>query len=166
MRVPKRKAEEDKRLLADEPDHHLTKAAISGLEKRLRDLKQNQRPKAIQEVQRTAEMGDFSENTAYQEAKWKLRRINTQILSIEERLKRAIPIESGTDDSGRIRIGSTVLVYHNGKQSEYEIVGSTETDPSRGRISHASPLGSTLLDHKTDDTILVEGSEYNIIEVK
>ncbi len=166
MREPKRKAEEDKRLLADEPDHHLTTAAISRFEKKLEDLKKNQRPPAIKEVQRTAEMGDFSENAAYSEAKWKLRRINSQILSIEERLKRAIPIESGTDDSGRIRIGSTVLVYHNGKQREYEIVGSTETDPSRGRISHASPLGSTLLDHKAGDTILVEDTEYNILEVK
>jgi len=77
MQVPKRKAEEDRRKMQEAPDRYLSTAAISRMKKKLERLKKIDRPAGIIEQQRTAEMGDFSENVAYQEAKWKLRRINS-----------------------------------------------------------------------------------------
>lgn len=124
----------------------------------LERLTKKERPETIREVQRTAEMGDFSENFAYQQAKHALRRINDRILTLEEKLKVAIPIKMGSSD-GRIRIGSTVTVETNGKSMTFEIVGSSETNPSRGRISHASPLGSALLGHVVGDEVLLGRGE-------
>lgn len=123
----------------------------------------------IQEVRRLAEMGDFSENAGYQIAKGTLRRINDRIVTLEERIKTAIPIEQGTKD-GTIRVGSTVTVETNQKPMIFEIVGSMETNPSRGRISHRSPLGVALLGHVAGDEVILKTPErevvYRVIDVR
>ena len=53
--------------------------------------------------------------------------------------------------------GSTVrLEDEQGKQSRYQIVGSEETDPARGRISIMAPLARTLIGKKVGDTVTAE----------
>jgi len=168
MRVPQRRGEIVRRM-KQKIDNHLSKAKIKRLEDELKDLQENQQHEAIKEVRRTGEMGDFSENAAYQMAKGRLRRINGRILSITERLKVAIPIEEGSPD-GMVGIGSTVVVKVVAKERTYKIVGSQEVDPMRGRISHSSPLGKVLMGHKVGDEVpfVHEGVEtlYEVLEVK
>ena len=150
-----RKAELE-RLQNQQTDHNLTPAMIQRLKDELARLESTDRPRAIEEMQRNAEDGDFSENAGYQDAKRRLRRINSRILTLTERIARAVPIEEGVDATGAIRIGSTVtLELTDGTQSTYQIVGSQEVDIARGRISHTSPLGSTLLDRYAGDDVVV-----------
>jgi transcription elongation factor GreA len=42
------------------------------------------------------------------------------------------------------------------RTEEYEIVGSGEGDPSAGRVSSESPVGSALLEHRAGESIEVE----------
>ncbi|NQU29813.1 MAG: GreA/GreB family elongation factor, partial [Anaerolineae bacterium] len=35
----------------------------------------------------------------------------------------------------------------------YHVVGAKEADPRNGKISHASPIGSALLDHRVNDEV-------------
>src|SRR3989339_418666 len=167
MRLPTRKAEKEKNATFQQ-DHHLSVATIERMKKTLIDLEKKQRPEAIEEVQRTQEMGDLSENAAYQEAKFHLRRINSQILILEERLKNAIPIKK--DNSGRVQIGSHVTVLIDDKQRAYKILDSQESDPFKGCISYLSPIGSALMGHIVDDVVRVEhgntSSEYRILSVE
>ena len=168
MRVPKRRGEEEARLKRTHDDY-LTSEKIEAMARRLLRLKQSERPAAIAETQQLAEMGDFSENVGYQLAKANLRRINDKIMSLEERLKTAIPIERGSPD-GTVRIGSTVTVACDGSERSYEILGSSETDPIHGRISHLSPLGKALLGHRAGDEValptLTGEKIYNLIHVE
>lgn len=136
----------------------------------LEDLIKRQRPIEVAEVRRLAELGDFSENAAYQMAKGNLRRINSRITTLEERLKVAIPIEEGPDESGRIRIGSSVTLEWDGRTHTFEILGSSETNPSRGRISYLSPLGAALMGRSAGDVVEVQGQTkvvpYRILAVE
>lgn len=168
MRIPKRRAEEDARAQKTF-DPHVTPAKIQRLQDELLRLETTDRPHAIAEQQHAASMGDFSENAAYQEAKTRLRRINTRILVIKETLAHAIIIQPHTA-SKDIRLGSVVTVESaNGKQT-FEIVGQQETNPARGRISHLSPLGQKLLGRTIDDTVDVQHEQrtvtYRIIDVR
>ncbi len=169
MRVPKRRGEELVKLNKTF-DYHLTPDKIEKLKLNLLDLLKHQRPEAIKETQRLAEMGDFSENAGYQIAKGHLRRINRRILSLGERINHAIPIEFGADAEGRVRIGSTVLVIVDGVQREYEIVGPQETNPTKGRISHLSPIGDALIGHVVGEEVVIKRPSgeniYQIIEIK
>jgi transcription elongation GreA/GreB family factor len=168
MRVPQRRSEQ-KGEMRRQPDYLITPEAIERLRRDLADLRLRQRPQAAAEMRRTAEMGDLSDNAGYSTAKAQLTRINNRILSIEERLKRAVPIERGTGTSGRIHIGSTVVVAREGREQTFEILGSHESSPGRGRISYHSPLGAALMDHSTGDdvTAMVNGRSitYRIIRV-
>ena len=164
MQIPKRKGEEDKRKLQGAPDRHLTKQAIERMKWTVKDLVLNQRPEAIKEVHRTQEMGDLSENAAYQEAKWRLRRINSRIDSLEDKIAHAIEIPEGASD--KVRIGSTVVLQSKDKEIKYQIVGATEADPKKARISHQSPVGTSLLGHKISDHIMIADVDYQIIEIR
>ena len=164
MQIPKRKKEEDRRKMQAAPDRYLSQAAIDRMKRKLDRLKKTDRPEGILEQQRTAEMGDFSENVAYQEAKWKLRRINSQIDSLEDKIANAIPIPEGASD--QVRIGSTVVLQSRDKELKYQIVGAQEADPSKGCISHKSPVGTSLLGHKISDHIMIADIDYQIIEIR
>jgi len=152
---------------------YLTPEGVKRLEARLERLKRSL-PAAIEEAARTAAYGDRSDNAEYKESKGILRRTRGQILNIEDQLKRVVVIPAGSDETGKVRLGSTVVLeIKNGVASvrkTFRIVGSSETDPARGRISHTSPLGSALIGHVAGDSVIVRtpGGEqkYLIVEVK
>jgi len=161
MRIPKRKPS---RYSDVNPDPYLTKSAILKLRQEYDRMLNKNRPKLIEEMQLAAANGDFSENHAYQMAKGRLRGLNHRLLIIEEQLKQAIPIEDNKKD-GVIRIGSTVTLEINGKQRTYQILGSQETNPTSGKISHTSPLGQALLNHQAAHTVSVQ-TEQKVIKYK
>ncbi len=150
MRVPVRQSE----VLAQSKkvdDHHLTRGTMERMRLEIIRLTK-ERPALSAEMQRTAEEGDFSENAGYQAAKAALRRVNSRITYLDEQLRFAIPIDQDTDD-GKVHVGSKVTVEVNGKTMELEILGSQESSPGKGRISHLSPLGQALLGHSVGDII-------------
>lgn len=164
MRLPTRKAERDKHLLTP-ADEYATPAMISKMERELNDLIQNQRQPAADEVHRTAQMGDLSENAAYQFAKMHLRRVNSRILKLEDGLKRVIPISTGPAD-GKVRIGSKVILRTGDKTVTYEILGSLESNPARGRISYLSPLGALLMEKSINETVTLNNLGYVIVKLQ
>ncbi|MEK9130568.1 MAG: GreA/GreB family elongation factor [Patescibacteria group bacterium] len=165
MRLPTRKKELDRAAMAEPEDHHLTPSTIDRLKRELVDLETRQRPEGVSEVRRLAEMGDFSENAGYQIAKATLRRINNRIETLKERIKTAVPIASGPDTEGRARIGSTVVLEKNGQRLTFEILGSQETSPSRGRISYHSPLGAALIGCQVGDVVTVTNATYRLLKI-
>jgi len=123
---------------------------------------------AASEVARLAEMGDFSENVEYQLAKRRLRGINYRILILETQTNQAEIIENNGIDV--IDTGNTVIVEVDGKEKTYTILGSSETDPAQGIISHNSPIGSALLGKKVGDVVEVsiagEKKLFKILEIR
>jgi transcription elongation factor GreA len=168
MRLPTRKAETE-RLQRQEIDNYLTPAKIERMKAELHDLVKNKRGPAAEEVGRTAQMGDLSENAAYQFAKQNLRRLNDRVTILEERLKQAIPIDQGPSD-GKIRIGSTVVLRSNGNELTFEILGSSETNPSSGRISYSSPLGVALIGKSVGDVATLKTprgeTSYEVLRIE
>ena len=153
MKIYKKKPKQSRRYADAGGPVPLTAAGIKRLRATLDDLEKRELPRSIEEVSRTGAMGDFSENAAYQDAKGRLRRIHTRIAFLKDRLNRAQVISSDKDwhPTGAIRLGSKVTLKINGTQKIYKIVGPAETNPSRGRISHISPLGAALIDRKAGD---------------
>lgn len=165
MRTPTRKPSK----YADQkPDPNITEQKARELKANLDRLINHSRPPAIKEVRRLAEMGDFSENHAYQIAKGRLRGINKRITDIEDHLNRAIIIQSNPNKNS-IKLGHTVSVEVSGKQKEFLILGSGETDPSKGIISHNSQIGSALLSKKVGDIVEIKlpskTVKYKIIKI-
>ena len=164
MQVPIRKAG---KYASVAPDPHLTPKKHEELVAELNRLKDGLSRAAL-EVKRLAEMGDLSENAAYSIAKSKLRGMEERILALERHLKTAVVITSGSA-SGAVELGCTVTIELQGKQTTYTILGSSETDPSRGIISHLSPIGSALMGHRKGDMVTLRSANdekaYTIVNI-
>ncbi len=163
MRVPIRRSD---KVPTEKIDTKITLEKYRSLSKTLEKLKNEIRPKESEEVKILSTTGDYSENAGYQAAKAKLRRTNNKISKIEYILNRADIIETNTK-SDEIQIGSLVKLEIDGKIKQYQILGSAETDPSKGKISYISPLGSSLLGKKIGEFVSINNSKkYKIIEIK
>jgi len=164
MRTPIRKPG---KYTHDQKDPHITEAKYCQLKNKIQVLK-SARPALIEEVKRLAADGDFSENHAYSMAKGKLRGLNQRMLDIENHLKKSIIIKK--PNSPYVEIGSTIKVKTDGEEKKFTILGSSETNPSAGIISHLSPIGKALLGKKTNDEVLIKLKDktvvYKIIEIK
>ncbi|MCX6714806.1 MAG: GreA/GreB family elongation factor [Candidatus Uhrbacteria bacterium] len=170
MRLPTRQKELDNnQLKGDDGPVYLTKAGLEKLNHQLIDF-EIQHKQAVKDTQTTGELGDFSENAEYQEAKHRMRNLASRMTIIKEKLKNVVVIEKDENDKDRIQLGSTVVLNMNDHTLTFEIVGPQEANPVRGRISHLSPLGSHLIGHTAGETISVvtHGDEliYTILEVK
>jgi transcription elongation factor GreA len=79
-----------------------------------------------------------------------------RIEQINEILKNYIIVEKDTRKE-KVDIGSRVVLRDMlaGKNVEYEIVSSIESEPENGKISDESPLGRALLGQKIKDEINV-----------
>jgi len=69
-----------------------------------------------------------------------------------------------------VELGNLITLERNGKEKKYRLLGSEETDPNNGVISHNSPLGSALLGKKIGDQIKISLEErkieYKIINIE
>lgn len=152
MRVPIRKPG---KYTHHKVDPYLTREKLQEYKDELARLKTTSQPRAISEVKRLAEMGDFSENAAYQIAKGRLRGINERLLELEEAVNHAIVIAPG-GFADSVQIGNRVTVLMAGQEKTYLILGSAESDPSQNIISFTSPIGAALVGKKTGESFTVK----------
>lgn len=142
----------------------------SGLDKIKKDKEELliKRVPAVENLRIAREMGDLSENGAYKAARAELSSIDSSIRHLNKLILLGRIIE--TPATGVIGIGSKVRLQTKYVQIEYEIVGSFESDPSEGKISHVSPLGKVLLGKKPLDILTVPTPDgpvsYQVLTVK
>ena len=108
-------------------------------------LKYTDRPTIIKAIAEARAHGDLSENAEYHAARDKQSFIEGRISELEAKIGAAEVIEPPTSGE-RVTFGSTVLLEDEaGKEYRYQIVGSDEAEPAKGRISILSPLARALI---------------------
>ena len=148
---------------------YLTAAGKRKLEEELEYLRTERRAEVAQHIAEAKEGGDITENAGYDEAKNEQGFVEGRILTLEALLSRAEIIET-PQSAGAVYLGSKVTVVERGSDPEvYHIVGSAESDPSKGRISDESPLGRSLMGRGVGDTVIVKTpdgpAEFQILDI-
>ena len=145
----------------------LTAEGLKILEDELEDLKVNKRKEVSQKIKEAREQGDLSENAEYDAAKDEQRDIEARIEEIEKILKNA-EVVTDEHDTNNINIGWTVklLDVEFDEEVEYKIVGSTEANSLKGKISNESPMGKAIFGHRTGETVDFNGKAVKIMEIK
>lgn len=135
---------------------YLTTEGADRLRAELEELTGPKREELAARLRAAIQMGDLSENADYIKAKEDQGFLEGRIQELEYILGNVVIIEeNGNKDV--IGIGSHVTIQEDDFPEEtYHLVGPTEADPSKGKISHESPIGQALLDHKVGDTVEVE----------
>ena len=136
----------------------LTYAGLKKLEEELHDLKVVKRKEVAGKIKEAREQGDLSENAEYDAAKDEQRDIEARIEELEKILKNAEVVVEEEADLDKVSIGCSVKILdcEFEEELEYKIVGSTEANSLKGKISNESPVGKALLGKKVGDTVTVE----------
>ncbi|HCM37017.1 MAG: hypothetical protein A3J30_02265 [Candidatus Wildermuthbacteria bacterium RIFCSPLOWO2_02_FULL_47_9c] len=132
----------------------VTEEGLEKLKKELEHLKTTKQREVAERLRRAIAHGDLSENFEYADAKDEQAMLQAKISKLQEEIREARVVGKATA-SDQIRIGSTVHLEGSEIQT-LQIVAANEADPSRGKISAESPVGSTLLGKKKGDAVVIE----------
>ncbi len=131
--------------------NYLTPEGEAKLNAELQELKGTKREELSKRLRSAIQMGDLSENADYHKAKEDQGFLEGRIQEIEAILRNAVIIEK-TQSKGFVSIGSHVTIQEDNFDPEtYHLVGPTEADPRKGKISHESPIGRALMDKRVGD---------------
>ena len=150
----------------------LTYEGLKKYEDELQDLKVVRRREVAQKIKEAREQGDLSENAEYDAAKDEQRDIEARIEELEKILKNAEVVDEDEVDLEKINIGCQVKILdvEFDEELEYKIVGSTEANSLKGKISNESPVGKALIGAKVGDVINVETQagvfQYKVLEIQ
>ena len=150
----------------------LTYEGLNALEEELRELKTVRLKEIAGKIKEAREQGDLSENAEFDAAREEQGRIAARIDEIERILKNVEVVLEEDIDVSVINIGCKVIIrdLEDGEETEYKLVGSTEANTLKGKISNESPVGRELIGKKVGDIIEVDAGfgifKYEIIDIK
>lgn len=150
----------------------LTYEGLQNLENELQELKVVKRKEVAQKIKEAREQGDLSENAEYDAAKDEQRDIEARIEEIEKILKNAEVVVEDEVDLDKISVGCQVRILdcEFDEELNYKIVGSTEANSLKHKISNESPVGRALIGARVGDVIEVETQagmlQYKVLEIQ
>ena len=150
----------------------LTYEGLRKYEDELHDLKVIKRKEVAQKIKEAREQGDLSENAEYDAAKDEQRDIEARIEELEKILKNAEVVVEDEVDLDKINIGCQVKILdmEYNEELDYKIVGSTEANSLKGKISNESPVGKALIGSRLGDVVEVETQagilKYKVLEIQ
>lgn len=134
----------------------LSQARYDELTNELVNLK-NRRIETIGDIQRAAADKDFKENAPFHAAREQKSLLEGKIMEIEETLAMAVITEHQQAQSQAICVGDTIVLESHDSPVElrYTLVNPKEVQPSKGKISVASPVGKAVLGKSEGETVVV-----------
>ena len=150
----------------------LTKEGYEKLESEVEFLKTEKRTEISERIKIALGFGDLSENSEYDEAKNAQATNEMKIAELENKLRYAKIIDSSEIDTKTVQVGNKVKILdmEYDEKLDFVIVGSTEVDLSKNRISNESPIGSALLGAKKNQIVEAQTPggivKYKVLEIK
>ena len=156
----------------EEKEILLTQEGYDNLEKQLEYLKTEKRAEISERIKVALGFGDLSENSEYDEAKNAQAENEIKIVDLENKLRYAKIIDESEINTNTVQVGNTVKILdlEFNEELEYTIVGSTEVDLSKNKISNVSPIGAALIGAEKDQIVEANTTggivKYKVIAIK
>jgi transcription elongation factor GreA len=148
-----------------------TKEGLEKVKEDLTRLQRVDRPDNIRAIEEARAHGDLSENAEYHAAKERQSFIEGRIIELRSVIGTAEVIEVDKGSSDRAVFGNIVLLYdlQTDQEVKYQLLGPYESEPAKGILSVASPLGQALIGGRAGDEISVKTpggiQEFEILEI-
>jgi len=127
---------------------YMTQAGYDKLKKDLADALA-QRPVISAAIAEAREKGDLSENAEYDAARDAQGLLEVKIARLKEKVTNARVIDESKLSADSVQLLSKVTVENlNAKMKmQFQIVGESEADFSKGLLSASTPIGKALIGH-------------------
>ena len=136
----------------------ITKEGLKKLQSEIEHLTTVKRREVAERIREAREFGDITENSEYDDAKNEQAHLESRIAQLEERVRRATVIDKRSLDTDAVSVGLLVHVkdQKSGESRKFQIVGSTEANPSEQKLSNESPIGKALIGRKRGDVVTID----------
>ena len=134
----------------------ITRVGWETLDKRLKFLWKQERPRVTKVVSWAASLGDRSDNADYKENKHLLRTIDREIRFLVKRLEVLEIVDYSPQQDGTVYFGAYAeLEDDDGTVIQCRIVGRDELDSKRNFVTVDSPMAKALIGKQVDDEAIV-----------
>lgn len=136
----------------------LTAEGLKQYEDELEDLRVNKLREIAEKIKEARAQGDLSENAEYDAAKEEQGDIVARIDHLERLLKNVEVVDSDKVDATMVNIGCKVKIVNTATKQDvvYSIVGPSEADILKGKLSADSPVGRALMGSKKNEVVTAE----------
>jgi transcription elongation factor GreA len=158
--------------MTDRNQELVTPEGLEKLQQELAYLTETRRKEVADRIRQAREFGDISENSEYDEAKNEQGLLERRIGELQRRVRNVKVVDPSEVEEDAVDLGTTVTLRAVGKGQErtFRIVGANESDPTSGKLSHASPVGRAVLKRKVGEKVMVStprgATEYEIVNVE
>lgn len=140
--------------------NYITREGWDRLDKELKYLWKDERPRVTRAVSEAAALGDRSENAEYIYGKKRLREIDRRVRFLMKRLEDLTIVYPEKQQEGKVYFGAWVtLLNEHDQEVTYRLVGPDEWDVKKGEISIDSPMARALIGKQVDDEVIVKTPE-------
>lgn len=150
----------------------MTEEGYQMYKEKLARLRTVERAAVAERIRQAKEFGDISDNAEYESAKSDQAFVEGEIIQLERLLSRAQIIDRRELSTSEVHLGSTVEIQDQTTKEKYSVtvVGTTEADVEKGRISNESPVGAALIDQKKGAVVDVKTpggpAKYKILKIE
>ena len=136
--------------MTDKNQELVTPEGLEKLQKELLYLTDVRRREVADRIRQAREFGDISENSEYDDAKNEQGLLERRIGELQRRIRNVRVVDPSEAEEDAVDLGTTVTlrVVGKGQERTFQIVGANESDPTSGKLSHASPVGKAVLKKK------------------
>ena len=144
----------------------MSQERLDALKEELNYLETVREKEVAEQIKEARSFGDLSENSEYDEAKTEQGKLYSRIAEVKVLIDNAEIVDNIDRDAPKdtVTLGSIVKVrdMEDDFEESYEIVGSQEANPRKGKISDDSPVGRALRGHRAGEVVSVEAPDGSL----
>jgi transcription elongation factor GreA len=159
--------------MTDKNQELVTPEGLEKLQQELAYLTETRRKEVANRIRQAREFGDITENSEYDEAKNEQGLLERRIGELQRRVRNVKVVDPSEAEEDAVDLGTRVTlraVGREGQERTFQIVGANESDPTSGKLSHASPVGRAVHKRKVGEKVMVStprgATEYEIVNVE
>ena len=137
----------------------VTREGLQRMKEELEYKETTEKMKVAEQLKVAISYGDLSENAEYDAAKNDQAVLEQRIAELKAMIENAVVVDESKISTDVVGFGTRVtIVYEDEPDDEetYTIVGTSESDPTNGKLSNESPVGAALVGAHVGETVVAQ----------
>ena len=133
----------------------VTREGLQRMKEELEYKETTEKMKVAEQLKVAISYGDLSENAEYDAAKNDQAVLEQRIAELKAMIENAVVVDESKISTDTVGFGSRVTIVYD-EEETYTIVGTSESDPTNGKLSNESPVGAALVGAHVGETVVAQ----------